>query len=189
MRRCCGGSRAIALLLVPWPLLLDCSASPPPPSDANGSTAPSTALTVAIAAPTVAIAAPPAHSADAAPPDPAADAAPPATRGPGCATVDFFVDLRALPTNTSPEHMDLFVRGEASDFAALASGGPPPAMFTNGGSSLEARFDGASDRDAVARCQRTVAAYLPTAPRLAGSMASAANVTRPCRPCARGTTP
>lgn len=57
----------------------------------------------------------------------------------------------------------------------------PPGV---GSGSVHALFDGADDEVVLARCEQTVAAYLPTAPQvpLIG-FGSAAHVTTPCQPC------
>lgn len=104
---------------------------------------------------------------------------------PACAFVSIGFDRRALPTNTSPEGFDLWVAGEADDLRRAAPEGASPRMYTEPGAGhVNALFDGATDEEVLARCERTVAAYLPTAPNLPLiGFGSAAHVTIPCRRC------
>ena len=103
---------------------------------------------------------------------------------PACAEVDIGLDLRALPTNTAPGGIDLFVRGEAWDFQSAAPQDSEPRVhLMEGVGALHAFFDGATEVEAIARCEATVAAYLPTAPNLPMGHGSAASVITPCHPC------
>ena len=117
------------------------------------------------------------------------------TRGtaPACAFVEIGFDRRAWPVGTSEESFHLAVRGYADDFRRVAPAKASPRMFTRPGvSTMYALFDGPSNGEVLARCKKTVAAYLPKAPRLPGTetgpdgrqrMPSAASVHIPCRPC------
>ncbi|MBI2893409.1 MAG: hypothetical protein HYY06_07640 [Deltaproteobacteria bacterium] len=101
-----------------------------------------------------------------------------------CAEVQIGLDLRALPTGTSDSGMRMFVLGEADDLSSNAPAGPRPTIrVTPGTTVFAAAFGGTDDADAVSRCERTVTAYLPTAPRLPILMAPAARVITACRPC------
>lgn len=101
-----------------------------------------------------------------------------------CAEADIGLDLRALPTDAGVDGIDLFVRGEAQDLRDVTPGQPPPRIFvTSGVGSLHALFDADSAAAAMTRCERAVAAYLATAPRLPVLMTPAADLTAACRPC------
>ncbi len=104
---------------------------------------------------------------------------------PACAFASPGLDRRALPTDTAAEGFDGWVRGEADAIRRAASEAAPPRMFVEPGSgSVHALFDGASDEEVLARCEQTVAVYLPTAPQLPLiGFGSAVHVTTPCRPC------
>lgn len=102
-----------------------------------------------------------------------------------CAEVHLGLDLRALPTNTTPEGIDMWVRGQAWDLQEAASGEPAPRTYVmQGAGSVHGQFDAPTESGALARCEQALAAYLPTAPNLPliGS-GSAAHVIVPCRPC------
>jgi len=104
---------------------------------------------------------------------------------PACAFVSIGFDRRALPTSISPEGFDNWVRGNADDLRKAAPAGASPRMYTEpGGGSVHALFDGATEDQVLARCEKTLAAYLPTAPNLPliGS-GSATHVIIPCRRC------
>jgi hypothetical protein len=102
----------------------------------------------------------------------------------GCARTSIGLDLRALPTGTSSSGIEMFGRGEASDFVGLAPASAAPQIFmTPGTASFVAVFEAASDVDAKAQCEQTVAAYLPTGPRLPILMTPAAHVTEACGTC------
>jgi len=161
-------------------LLAACSATPPP------STAPATPP-APVLAPEPATP-PPANPTT---PEPApATPEPPPTEPPEpplppfCAQVDLGLDLRALPTSTDPDGVDMFVIGEAQDLRDVTFGEPPPRIFnTPGAGILLAKFDATTARSALTRCKQAVAEYMKTAPRLPILMTPAARVTTPCRPC------
>jgi hypothetical protein len=112
------------------------------------------------------------------PPEPAQPALPPF-----CAEVDIGLDLRALPTHAGPDGVDMFVRGEAQDLRDVTAEDPPRIFTTRGVGTMRARFDATSASAAQSRCERAVAAYLKTAPRLPVLMTPAAHVTTSCRSC------
>jgi hypothetical protein len=106
-----------------------------------------------------------------------------ASRDGACAEVGLGIDLRALPTDTSIAGIDSFVLGEGQDLRDAAPAGAPLRVYPiSGWGTLRAQFDGATPAEALARCERTVAAYLPGAPRLPDASA-AVSVTSACRAC------
>jgi len=118
--------------------------------------------------------------------DAVSDTAPSPPRAPAaaCAVVSVGLDLRALPRNASTDQIDLFVRGEGWDVANGAPQGATPRVYTMSGVGVfDVAFDGSSKSDALSRCQRAVRAYLPNAPKKAGSTETAASVTTPCHAC------
>lgn len=114
-------------------------------------------------------------------PEPAPPADPSASRE--CVVVHLGFDLRALPTNTSPSGVDMFVLHQADELRRATPGAPPRFGHFPGTGVLYAFFDGGRGPAEVARCERALAAYLPTAPRLPIQMEPAVQVTEPCRPC------
>jgi hypothetical protein len=104
---------------------------------------------------------------------------------PACAFVSLSFDHRALPTSTSPEGFANWVAGEADDLRRAAPEGASPRMYIEASASaVNALFDGATDAEVLARCEQTVAAYLPTAPNLPLiGTGSATHVVIPCRLC------
>lgn len=109
------------------------------------------------------------------PPDPSASRE--------CVEVHLGLDLRALPTNTSPSGVDMFVLHQADELRRATPGVPPRIGHVPGTGVLYAFFDGGRGPAEVARCERALAAYLPAAPRLPVHMEPAVSVTEPCRPC------
>lgn len=78
----------------------------------------------------------------------------------------------------------MFVLGEGDDVVSHATPGPRPEVrHMPGAGVLWISFDAASASDAIARCEQTIAAYLPEAPRLPIIMEPAVAVTEPCRAC------
>lgn len=98
-----------------------------------------------------------------------------------CIEVSIGLDFRALPTDTSPAALDLFVRGEIDDFRRGVAPGVTVDMRRFAGSgSFTARFP-SGDR---AACDASVATYLANAPQLPlVGTGSAASVSAPCGPC------
>jgi len=90
------------------------------------------------------------------------------------------LDLRALPRNAPTAAIDSFVKGEAWELAGTA----PARVYTMSGvGAFDVAFDGSSRQDARARCNRAVTAYLPKAPKKAGSNETAARVVTACHDC------
>lgn len=107
-----------------------------------------------------------------------------ASEGTACAEVRVGLDLRALPAGTGTGGIDLFVRGQASDLVGRAPAGLRPEIRTMPGAGVfDAVFRGATEGDAVSRCEQAVAAYLATSPRLPITMEPAASVIAACRAC------
>jgi hypothetical protein len=175
---------ALSILLA----ALACGATPPrldapPPA----STAPPSSATPPPAPLTTPPATPPAEPPPAEPPPPPPPVEPtpaaPATAT-HCAEADIGLDLRALPTDAGLDGIDMFVGGEAQDLRDVTPGQPPPRIFVTAGvGSLHALFDADTAAAAMTRCERAVAAYLATAPRLPVLMTSAADLTTACRRC------
>ena len=100
-----------------------------------------------------------------------------------CVVVHLGLDLRALPTNSSPSGVDMFVLHEADELRRATPGAPPRIEHVPGAGVLYAFFDEGRGPAEVARCERALAAYMPTAPRLPILMEPAVHVTEPCQPC------
>lgn len=129
------------------------------------------------AAPPPAPAAPAPH---AAPPDAAPPADAPALSR-SFVEVELGLDLRALPTHSTPGMIDMYVLGQGDDLRNLAPAGVAVEIrHVPGWGVLYARFrapDPAVARDA---CAKTVAAYLAHAPDLPVIHTPGAQVTTPC---------
>jgi hypothetical protein len=100
--------------------------------------------------------------------------------------VDIGLDLRALPANSSADHVDLFVLGEGDRLRNMA----PPGVDVEirhmpGAGVLYVVFRAATVSTARAACDRTVAVYFADPPRLPiltshGKPLPAAHITEPC---------
>lgn len=105
-----------------------------------------------------------------------------------CAEVSIGLDLRVLPSDPSPSSIEHYVSAQADRLVGHAQAGEQPRVeAARDHGAMRAWFDGSTDVDAIARCERTVDAYLASAPRLPVLMEPAADVTSPCRACAAAT--
>ena len=113
----------------------------------------------------------------------AAAAAPEEAASTFTAVAELGLDLRALPTNSSTEAINLFVRGEADDLRRLAPPSSQPEIrWTPGIGWLSVAFSAATAAEAQALCTRVLEAYLAQAPRLPVIFEPAATLIRPCGP-------
>jgi hypothetical protein len=115
-----------------------------------------------------------------------ASAPPPSKPPPVTATTaveaEIGLDLRALPTGTSP---DQFVLGQGQDIRDLApSGVDIEIRHVPGAGVLYAVFRSPAN-DARAACAQVIGAYLAHAPKLPVVMTSAAQLVTPCHDIAR----
>jgi hypothetical protein len=79
--------------------------------------------------------------------------------------------------------VDLFVGAQSDEIRRLAPQDAPTTFFvTPGVAWLRVVFRAQTRERALAACRQTTDAYLPTAPRLAGSMESGTTVG-PCGEC------
>ncbi len=173
-------SRAGRALFVLASLGMGCG-STPPPEETRGALADPIETSVVEADSPAPEAEPPAPEAE--PPAPAMSAE---VRGtsPACVFASISLDSRALPTSTTPDGFDFWVRGEADDLRRAAPPGVAPRMYTGPGGHVDALFDGATMAGALAACEQTVTAYMASAPNLPLiGLGSAAHVTTPCRSC------
>lgn len=100
-----------------------------------------------------------------------------------CAVAHLGLDLRALPTRTSPSGVDMFVLGQADHLRELAGAPPLRVGHIPGTGVLYAYFDAATPAAALSRCERSVAQYLAAAPRLPVTMEPGAQLIDTCRAC------
>jgi len=104
---------------------------------------------------------------------------------PACAVVSISFDSRALPAHTTPDAYANWVAGNADDIRRAAPAGSSPRMYDAAGAgTVHALFDGDTDAEVLARCEQTLASYMPTSPDLplVGS-GSATHITLPCQLC------
>jgi mono/diheme cytochrome c family protein len=111
---------------------------------------------------------------------PAADASLPAV------SVELGLDLRALPTHSSPEHVDMYVLSQGDRLRDAAPAGVDIEIrHVPGWGVLYAVFRAATLSDARAACKRVITAYMADPPRLPllpshGKAQSAVSITTPC---------
>jgi hypothetical protein len=112
---------------------------------------------------------------------------------PACAFVKIGFDRRAWPTNTPQQAFDGAVRGYADDFRRAAPANAAPRVYTQpGANTMFALFDGTAAEEVLARCNQTLAKFLPGALKLPTSVRgpdgrmripSATSVHVPCQLC------
>jgi hypothetical protein len=113
--------------------------------------------------------------------EPAAEPAPAA-----CARVHLGLDLRAIGSDRSQSGIDMFVLSQAQELLDRAPPGPEPIVrHLPGTGILDVDFGAPSEPEALERCERALAAYLPEAARLPILMEPAVQVIEPCAPCPR----
>ena len=101
-------------------------------------------------------------------------------------TVELGLDLRALPTHTSPEHIDMFVLAQGDRMRELTPAGVDLEIrHVPGWGVLYAVFRAPSLAGARAACNQVVKAFMADPPHLPilpprGKAPSAASITTPC---------
>lgn len=112
-------------------------------------------------------------------PRPAPDAPPPSPHR--FVEAELGLDLRALPTGSTPDMIDTYVLAQGDDLRALAPAGVDVEIrHVPGWGVLVTRFRAPELAAAHTACERTVAAYLAHAPQLPVIHAPGAQLTTPC---------
>ena len=95
--------------------------------------------------------------------------------------VELGLDLRALPTHSRPDMIDMYVLGQGDDLRKLAPAGVDVEIrHVPGAGVLYARFRAPDPAVTRAACTRTVTAYLAQAPDLPVIHTPGVQMTTPC---------
>lgn len=91
------------------------------------------------------------------------------------------LDLRALPTGSTPDEIDMYVLGQGDDLRGMAPAGVDVEIrHMPGAGVLFARFRAPDLATARAACEHTLEAYLAQAPRLPVIHEPGVQLTTPC---------
>ena len=91
------------------------------------------------------------------------------------------LDLRALPTGSTPDEIDMYVLGQGDDLRRMAPAGVAVEIrHMPGAGVLDARFRAPDLATARTACEHTIEAYLAQAPRLPVIHEPGVQLTTPC---------